>query len=1087
MSSVKKADSAYPPAVVSYMSYCGLGIVRSLGRRAIPVYALDPDPRQVGMDSRFCRSRVCPSIESDEERHIEFLIGLSKSLGQKPVLFPTGDNTVLSYGKYENILKDYFLFTCPRESTIQKLVTKDAFFRTALECDIPIPDTYAPSSLSEVNDIASKISYPCIIKPVMSASWRQESIQKMLGGGGKKVIVVHKGAELLNSYKKIAPYDPNVVISEVIPGDDKELFYFVFYMSNDHKILGCFSGRKLRLIPVHFGSASFVESVYVEDLNKLSINFLTKLRYKGLGGIEFKRDPRDGRFKLIEFNARFGLWDMLGARCGVDIAYIAYSDTIGRKVNQRPEYRTGIKWASIYRDTRAFLSYKKEDLITFRNWLSSLRGEIQWAVFAWDDIRPALSLTLGFILRKIGQIFKRIAAGIFLITFMFFPVELLHGAKKDGWFPFYIPWTYCEGSRIDFSFLLDAPAGKHGFIAVNDGHFSFEDGTRARFWGVNIHSDKACFPTYEQAEDIAKRLAQLGCNIVRMHLLDYKAPHGIVDSEYNDAQHLSDSQMDKMDYFIFQLKKNGIYVTFDVLGLGARRFRQGDGVVDYDKIKSGAGGISFFNERIIELSKKFALDFLSHVNPYTGTKYLDEPAIAMIEMTNENTLFGYWIREQFTPYYEKEIDGLWKAWLKDKKRGPEQIYKNWYDDREFKFELQDGYQRKMYEYLRSIGVRCPIGASNTPHDNLNLMADSSMDFTDIHPYWDHPYKKIRMHNRALIKQSHLNLGTIINQASRATVYNRPLVFTEWDSIWPNDWRALDILTTASYAALNEVDALFLYSYNGGWGLSWDSLEEKIYYPTVVFNDPAKMGVFSLGALIVLREDVQPARNTYYVSYDKDTLFDMVEPLSDRTKLAGIMYRSKLKKKFNEPTLDYSCIAEFEKDKDRVVSDTGEIVKDSKKGIFVLRTPRMYSFSGFIGGEKTEGFSGIRFYTESEFTTFTVTSLEEKDISESDHLLVTVIGKVRNRDQRLTPHITKGDNDLQRDVYVLDKGKSPILVESINGKVFIKKRKKKNLIKVFVLDEKGLRRSEIPIREDMNGFSFNVSGEYGSIYYEILRR
>ncbi|MBU1061533.1 MAG: hypothetical protein KJ957_03375 [Candidatus Omnitrophica bacterium] len=419
---MNKMNSTYPPAVVTYMSYSGLGIVRSLGRRGVPVYALDPDPRQVGMDSRFCESIVCPSVESNEEKHIEFLIRLSKSLAERPVLFPTGDNTVLLYAKYENILRDYFLFAGPKRNTIEKLVTKDALFKTALECNIPIPDTYIPTSLSEVKSIASKISYPCIIKPVRSHSWRQKSMQNILGEGNK-VIVVRTRDELINYYTKIASCDPDVIISEVIPGDDNELFYFVFYMSNDHKILGCFSGRKLRVIPIHFGSASFVESVYVKELDRLSIDFLEKLRYRGLGGIEFKRDPRDGRFKLIEFNARFGLWDMLGSRCGVDIAYIAYSDTIGKKIKGKVKYRTGIKWASICRDTKAFLSYRKEGHIAFRNWLSSLRGEIQWAVFAWDDIRPALSLTIRFILRNINRI-------IFKITGLIIkPLERKAGSK----------------------------------------------------------------------------------------------------------------------------------------------------------------------------------------------------------------------------------------------------------------------------------------------------------------------------------------------------------------------------------------------------------------------------------------------------------------------------------------------------------------------------------------------------------------------------------------------------------------------------------------------------------------------------------
>jgi len=74
----------------------------------------------------------------------------------------------------------------------------------------------------------------------------------------------------------------------------------------------------------------------------------------------------------------------------------------------------------------------------------------------------------------------------FLMAFAFFPLNWFQ-EKEENWQPIYASWEYCEGSRMDFSFLLDAPAGKHGFVTVNDGHFYFKDGIRTRFWGLNIH------------------------------------------------------------------------------------------------------------------------------------------------------------------------------------------------------------------------------------------------------------------------------------------------------------------------------------------------------------------------------------------------------------------------------------------------------------------------------------------------------------------------------------------------------------------------------------------------------------------------
>jgi predicted ATP-grasp superfamily ATP-dependent carboligase len=397
-------NSKYPPAFVTYMSYSGLGIVRSLGRQGIPVYALDPNANQIGLDSHYCKGLVCPSIEESEKEHIDFLINLSQSLGQKPVLFPTGDNTVYCYARNENLLKKYFLFSGPDRHVIAKVATKDALYKSAVKFKLPVPQTYIPSSIDEVHKICSKISYPALIKPIKSNAWHQEAIKEILSGDQQKVLIANKADELLDNYKKIAKYDPNIIMSEVIPGDDSNLYYFASYISKNYEVLAKFSGRKKRIYPIHFGSASFVESIYDEELENCSINFLKNIEYTGLSGIEFKRDSRDGQYKLIEVNARFGLWDVLASKCGIDIAYIAYCDIIGEQQIKKYQYKTGIKWVSIYRDTKAFFDYRKEGSLTIMRWIRTLYGKKLWAVFAWDDIRPFISSITKYLFDKINHV-----------------------------------------------------------------------------------------------------------------------------------------------------------------------------------------------------------------------------------------------------------------------------------------------------------------------------------------------------------------------------------------------------------------------------------------------------------------------------------------------------------------------------------------------------------------------------------------------------------------------------------------------------------------------------------------------------------
>jgi len=687
---------------------------------------------------------------------------------------------------------------------------------------------------------------------------------------------------------------------------------------------------------------------------------------------------------------------------------------------------------------------------------------------------------------------EKIIAGLLLILLCFFPGRAFPEKEEREWFPFYIPWNYCEGSIIDVSYLLDAPAGKRGFLAAKDGHFYFKNGDRMRFWGLNIHSHNAGFPTHPQAEDIAKRLSQLGCNIVRLHLLDNESPGGIIDGSYNDSQHLSDSQMEKLDYFIYQLKQNGIYVCFDVLGLGARVFKPGDNVPQCDMIKRYfTMAVSYFDKRIIELSKKFAMDFLSHVNQYTGNAYIDEPCVAMIEMTNENTMFLKSLCDGLPSYYRDEIEGIWRQWLLKKGR---EAKGKWYEDGEFLFEAQGEYQKDMYKYLRSIGVKAPIGSSNLPSNNLNLAVDANMDFIDMHAYWDLCDNLDRLHNRPLVMQSHMNPATIVNTIGAAKVYQKPLISTEWGSLWPNDWRAVDVLATASYARLNDWDGMFLYAYNGGFDMSWDNISEKrLYYGSVIFNDPAKMGLFPVASLIFLRGDVSRAVNKYNISYNVDRLFNMKGSYEDKLKAAGIFYVSRLEKEFYRPEdrlesgeIKYPALEEISRKNKRVVSDTGEIINDYEKGIFILKSPKTFSLSGFLDKEKGCEFSGINISSSSDFATITATSLDGKDLKGSRHILVAAVGRVRNKGQRLAPHLTKKPYDLARDVYVLNKGEGPILVEPVEANISVKRNSRRESLKVFSLNESGLRESEVSVEKGDEGFLFNISGKYRTIYYEIVK-
>ncbi len=224
-------------------------------------------------------------------------------------------------------------------------------------------------------------------------------------------------------------------------------------------------------------------------------------------------------------------------------------------------------------------------------------------------------------------------------------------------FPFVLPWDDASAGPTDMSGWLDKPAGKDGFVAVRDGHFYVGE-KRIRFFGVNL-AFNANFPSHEDAEKIAARMAKFGINCVRFHHMDTQpSPTGLLDQEY---RHIDPVQLDKLDYFIAQLKARGIYTN---LNLHVGRRYPDEKIGGYNTFFKG---VDQFMPRMIELQKEFARELLTHVNPYTKLSYVDDPAVAFVEINNENGLINRWQAgdlDAITADQAQEMTRQWRAWLK---------------------------------------------------------------------------------------------------------------------------------------------------------------------------------------------------------------------------------------------------------------------------------------------------------------------------------------------------------------------------------------------------------------------------------------
>lgn len=251
----------------------------------------------------------------------------------------------------------------------------------------------------------------------------------------------------------------------------------------------------------------------------------------------------------------------------------------------------------------------------------------------------------------------------------------LHCAVTHGveGFPFQVPFDgLAAGSAPADLARPPRPAGAGGYVGVLGERFILRDsGQRIRFWGTNL-CFAGCFPPHEVAERMARRLSTLGINCVRFHHMDSAGyPRGIWDAEggWGDFEHkgLHPEALERLDYLVAQLKRRGIYTNLNLHvsrtygpADGWPAVEQGQSVPRYGK------GVDHFYPKCIAEQKRYARMLLRHENAYTGNPYAEEPAVAMVEISNEDGLVRSWLNghlEDLPGEYKRELARQWNEWL----------------------------------------------------------------------------------------------------------------------------------------------------------------------------------------------------------------------------------------------------------------------------------------------------------------------------------------------------------------------------------------------------------------------------------------
>jgi D-aspartate ligase len=362
------AGSRAAPAVVCDVAWVnGLAAIRSLGRAGAPVIALDHRRGALGFKSRYALGLRCPDPASDEDRFVEFLAELGDALGRPAPIIPTHDEPLNAIARGRERLGERFLYPFPGWETLAPMQKKRSQVERAQELGVPVPATRHPETAAEARAAADAIGYPVLVKPSEPTGFKRRF-------HGKQAFRCESGAEVEANFELAREHEP--MVQELIPGDDDELYMLGSYLAADGEALGLFSGRKLLQTPPGIGTCRIGEAIWVDGVVEQGLRLLRGFGFHGLSQVEFKRDPRDGVFKLMEVNARLWQWHGLAIACGVDLPRMAYWDLLGQRLPAARSNGSSKRWAiTLFGGTRPVL----------------LRPPYVDAVFARDDPVPALA------------------------------------------------------------------------------------------------------------------------------------------------------------------------------------------------------------------------------------------------------------------------------------------------------------------------------------------------------------------------------------------------------------------------------------------------------------------------------------------------------------------------------------------------------------------------------------------------------------------------------------------------------------------------------------------------------------------------
>ncbi len=372
-------DKTKIPAIVISSHVTGLGVVRALGLKGVPVIGVYYDKDDMWYVSKYVKEKIyAPHPEKDEEQFISLLEDYGARF-RGSLLIPADDAALSVVSRHKRFLENYYIVACTEWKITEQFIDKKYTYSLAEAIGVPAPKTIIPMSVKDVERYGKTVQYPCIIKPCKSHLYFQVFKTKM--------VRVENLDQMLQAYQQALDAGIEVMIQEFIPGDDAQGANYNSYFWNGQPLVE-FIAEKVRLSPPGFGVPRVVICKDIPEIIEPGRKIVRALGFYGYSCTEFKKDIRDGVYKLMEVNGRHNRSGLLSTRCGINFPWIEYKHLVHGELPSACNYLTGIYWIDEFHDIARVIKFRHQERYSLMQYIRPYLKRHLFAVFDWKDPKP---------------------------------------------------------------------------------------------------------------------------------------------------------------------------------------------------------------------------------------------------------------------------------------------------------------------------------------------------------------------------------------------------------------------------------------------------------------------------------------------------------------------------------------------------------------------------------------------------------------------------------------------------------------------------------------------------------------------------